>query len=97
MRKKIRNEIAQEVVAGIKEKPCAHNGVMAIARKAAGQSVKQNWDCSQIENEEDEEENDWARRKTRWKYNGMKDAKVGGDLGTKKDGRKLLAVGSHAK
>ena len=33
---------------------------------------------------------------TRWQHSGMK-RKIGDDLGTKKDGRKLLAVGGHAK
>ena len=56
-----RNEIPQEVVAGIKEKVSAHVGVKAIAKRAAGQSVKQNWDCSQIEKKEEEEEDDWGK------------------------------------
>ena len=61
--REIRNEIAQEVVAGIKEKARAHDGAKAIANRAAWQSVKQNWDCSQIESEEEEEEDDWDKEK----------------------------------
>ena len=58
--RRIRNEIAQEVVPGIKEKASAHEDVKSTAQRTAGQSVKQSWDCSQIENEE-EEENDWHK------------------------------------
>ena len=42
---RIRKEIAQTVVVGIKEKASA----------TTEQSVKKNWDCSQIEYEEEEE------------------------------------------
>ena len=30
-------------------------------KRTVGQSVKQNWDCSQIENEEEDEEEDWQK------------------------------------
>ena len=53
------NEIAQEVVAGIKEKASAHDDAKATAKRTAGRSVKQNWDCSQIE-KEDQMEVQWA-------------------------------------
>ena len=59
--REIRSEIAQEAVAGIKEKASAHDDAKATAQRAAGQSVEQNWDCSQIENEEEEEEDDWRK------------------------------------
>ena len=59
--RKIRSEIAQEVVAGIKEKASAHDDAKATAQRAAGQSVEQNWDCSQIEKEEEQEEDDWRK------------------------------------
>ena len=49
------SQIAQEVVAGIKKKASAQDA-KATAQRTAGQRVKQNWDCSQIENEEEEEE-----------------------------------------
>ena len=44
----IRHEIAQKVMASIKEK--------------AGQKVKQGWDCSKIGNEEEEEEEVWQEK-----------------------------------
>ena len=56
------------MVAGIKEKASAHYGVKAIAKRAAGQSVKQNLDCSQMENEKRRKKMT-VERKTRWKYN----------------------------
>ena len=46
------------MVAGIKEKASAHEDAKSTAHGTAGQSVKQNWDCSQIENEEEE---DWQK------------------------------------
>ena len=49
----IRQEIAQEVVAGIKEKASVYDDAKATAQRTAGQSVKQNWDCSQIDEEEE--------------------------------------------
>ena len=70
------------------------------------------WSCSQIENEEEEEswrERDqsaaqWDEEQKleeileqrRMEGSSLR-AKIGGDLGTKKDGRKLLAVGGYAK
>ena len=50
------SQIAQEVVAGIKKKASAQDDAKATAQRTAGQRVKQNWHCSQIENEEEEEE-----------------------------------------
>ena len=49
------------MVAGIKEKASAHDGAKATAQRTVGQSVKQNWDCSQIANEEEEGEEDWQK------------------------------------
>ena len=49
------------MVPGIKETASAHEDAKSTAQRAAGQSVKQNWDCSQIENEEEEEEEDWQK------------------------------------
>ena len=56
--RKVRQEIAQEEVPDIQEKTSAQDDAKATAQRTAGQRVKQNWDCSQIENEE-EEEDDW--------------------------------------
>ena len=47
------------MVAGIKEKASAHDDAKSTAQRTVGQRVKQNWDCSQIGNEEEEEEKDW--------------------------------------
>ena len=47
--------------ASRREKASAHEDANSTAQKAAGQSVKQNWDCSQIETEEEEEEEDWQK------------------------------------
>ena len=58
-----KSEIAQEVVAGIKEKAGVHEDAKGNAQRTAGQSAKQNWICPQIENEkeEEEEEDDWEK------------------------------------
>ena len=54
--RQIRIEIVREVVASIKEKASAHDDAKANAQRAGGKRAKQNWDCSQIENEEEKEE-----------------------------------------
>ena len=56
--RRIKNEIAQKVVECIKRKACAHEDAKSTAQRTVWQSVKQNWDCSQIENEEEKEEDD---------------------------------------
>ena len=53
--RRIRSQIAQEVVAGIKEKVSVHDGIKEAAQRPTGQSSMRCWDCSQIENEEEEE------------------------------------------
>ena len=59
-KRQVRNEIAQEVAAGIKKKASAHEDAKPTAQKrTVGQSVKQHGDCSQIENEGEEEDEDW--------------------------------------
>ena len=59
--RRIRKEIAQEVVDGIKEKASAHDDAKATAQRTAAQSVKHTWGCSQIEIEEEEDEDDWQK------------------------------------
>ena len=59
--KKVRFGIAQEVVAGIEEKACGHEDAKSTAQKTVGQSVMQCWDCPQIENGEEEEEEVWQK------------------------------------
>ena len=59
--KTIRHEIAQEVVAGIKEKAMLHLDAKSTAQRTIEQSVRYSWDCSQIENEEEEDVDDWQK------------------------------------
>ena len=59
--RRITKGIAQEVVDGIKEKVILHLDAMSTARRAVGQSVMHSWDCSQIENEEEEEVENWQK------------------------------------
>ena len=52
------------------------------------------WGCSQIGHEEEEGSwREWDHMAAQWDEKQQ----FGGDLGTKKDGRKLLAVGGYAK
>ena len=48
-------QIIQEVVAGIKEKVSVHDGDENDVKRPVELSFKRSWDCSQIENEEEEE------------------------------------------
>ena len=57
------------MIEGIKEKASLHEDAKSTAQRTVGQSVKQSWDCSQIENEEEEEEEDWQKEdqlEVRW-------------------------------
>ena len=38
-----------------------HGDAKSTSQRTVGQSVKQSWDCSQIEKEEEEEEDDWQK------------------------------------
>ena len=58
----ISNEIAQRVIEAMKEKANVHEHAESTAKRIVGQSVTQNWDCSQNENEEEEEEEDWQEK-----------------------------------
>ena len=84
--RQVRNEIAPEVAAGIKKKASAHEDAKPTAQKTVGESVKQNWDCSHVEYEEEERKGRTGKRRTRWKDNGPK-MRGGEDSGTKKSGR----------
>ena len=44
--RQVRNEIVQEVVAGIKEKAGVHENAKSTAQRTVGQGVTQSWDCS---------------------------------------------------
>ena len=91
----VRFEIAQEVVAGINDKAGVHEDAKAMAQRTAGQSVKQAGTARKSKIKKRRKRKS-GKRKTRWKCNGRK---MGSwrRFGTKKDGRKLLAGGSHAK
>ena len=43
VKRRIRNEIAQEVVAGIEEKASALYGVKEAAQRSVGQSIMRSW------------------------------------------------------
>ena len=58
---KIKNEIAQKVVEGIKVKASADEDAKSTAQRTVGQSVKQSWDCSRTEIEEGDEEEVWQK------------------------------------
>ena len=58
--REVGSQIAQKVVAFLKEKVSEHNGDKEAVERPAGQSVMRCWDCSQIENEE--EEDSWRER-----------------------------------
>ena len=70
--RKIRNEISQEVVAGTKEKASAHEDAKPTAQRTVGQSVKQHWDCSQIESGEEKRKMRTGKKENRWKCNGLR-------------------------
>ena len=59
------------MVADIEKKARAQVDDKLIAQRTVGHSVKQSWDGSQIENEEEEEEDDWQNG-TRWKCTGLR-------------------------
>ena len=94
--KKVRNEIAQEVVAGIKEKAGVHEDAKSTAQRTVGQSVKQSWDCSQIENEEEEEEEDW-QKEDQMEVQWAEDEKLEESLERRRMEGSSFAGGSHAK
>ena len=78
------------MVAVIDEKASTHDDAKAIPQRTTGQSVKQNCDCSQIENEKEEEE-DWRKEKIVGSTMDEMRMRNGGDFGTKKDGRTLMS------
>ena len=69
--RQVRNAIVQEMVWGIKKKARAQVDAKQTAQRTVWQSVKQNWDCSQVENEEEDE--DWQegdQMEMQWMKNG---------------------------
>ena len=53
--RRIKSQIIQEVAAGIQEKVIMHDGVKNNVKRPVEQSFMQSWDCSHIENEEENE------------------------------------------
>ena len=79
--------------SGIEKKARVQVDAKPTAQRTVGQSVKQNWDCLEIEHEEEEENEDWQegdQMEMQW----VEDEQLGG---TKKSGRRFLAGRSLAK
>ena len=55
----IRYEIAEKMVESIKLKAGRYENSKLTSQRTFGQNVKQDWDCSQVGNEEEEEEEVW--------------------------------------
>ena len=53
--RRIKSQMIQEVAAGIQEKVIVHDGVKNNVKRPVEQSFMQSWDCSHIENEEENE------------------------------------------
>ena len=68
--KQIGYEIAQKVVAGIKEKANGHGDAQSTAQRTVGQSVKQSWECRRGGKRKT------GQRETRWTFNGREDGKM---------------------
>ena len=54
--RQVRHEIVQNVVEDIEKRARPQVDVKPTAQRTVGQSDKQSWDCSRIENEGEEEE-----------------------------------------
>ena len=65
---KNRSEIAQEVVAGIKEKVSVHDGIKEAVQRPAGQSFMRSLDCLQIKLKK---RRNTGEKGTRRQHNGM--------------------------
>ena len=53
--RQVKNEIAQEVVATIKKKAGAPEDAKPTSQRTVGQKLRQYWDCSKIEDRDEEE------------------------------------------
>ena len=94
--RRIRKEIVQEVVVGMKEKANAHDEAKATAQRTAGQSVMRSWDCSQIGSEEEEEEELW-QKENQMELQWAEGEKLEESLEQRRMERCFFAGGSHAK
>ena len=68
--KRIRNEIAHEVVTGIRDRTGPHEEAETSAQRTVVQSLMRSWDRSQIENDEEEEEQLWQKKCSGREMNG---------------------------
>ena len=57
----MRYKIVQKVVADIEKKARAQVDVKPTGQRTVGQSVKQSWDWSHMENEDEDEEEYWQK------------------------------------
>ena len=69
--RQVRNEIVQEVVAGIKKKARVQVDAKQTAQRTVGQRVKQNWACSQNKIKR-RRKMKTGKKGTRWKCNGLR-------------------------
>ena len=83
--RRIRVNIVQEVVAGIKEKVSVHDGEIDEVKRPVEQSFMRSSDCSQIENEEEESWREWDQIAAQWN----EEQNNGGYFGMKEDGSSL--------
>ena len=67
-----------------------HEDAESTAQRTVGQSVKQSWDCSQIENEEEEEEEDW-QKEDQMEVQWAEDEKLDESLERRREGSSLQA------
>ena len=68
-------------------------------REQSGKVSSKFWDCSQIGNEEEEEEEDWQKEdqmEVQWVEDERSWRRFGGEEG-EKERRKVLECGRHAK
>ena len=77
------------MVADIKKKASAREDAKSTAQRTVGQSVRQNRDCSQIENEEEEEE-DW-QTENQMEVQWVEDERLEEILERRKEGSSLQA------
>ena len=73
-KRQVENEIAQEVVAGIKKLASAPEDAKPTSQRAVEQNMRQNWDCSQTEDSDEEEIMEW-HKEDQLKKQGEEDEK----------------------
>ena len=73
--RQVREETAQEVVAGIEKKASALENAKPTTQEPVGQNARQDWDCSQIEDRYEGEIFDWYEE-DQWKGQWEEDEKM---------------------